>query len=190
MQPDAIQIGPLLISRAVFDALLLLAGVVVGGLMTYLTTRAIENKKWTQQKQDRLQQYRREALGLALEWIPPIEIALYKASSLASRHLKNEASEDEMRKQWPKLLSELARRDLPIRLNVLIPQSIRSQSNAIVRRLDDLHSTALSARPVNKFAGPKWTTLFQATMKEATELQTDFDRLKEELVSEYNKTFK
>lgn len=48
MPPDVVQIGPFIISKVVFYTAVPLISVVMGGLITYLTTRAIENKKWEQ----------------------------------------------------------------------------------------------------------------------------------------------
>ena len=80
-------------SKSILDALLVLASVIIGGMITYLTTRSLENKRWKQQKTDKLQELRREALGLALEWIPPIEIALSQATMTSSGFLQKQVSE-------------------------------------------------------------------------------------------------
>jgi hypothetical protein len=66
MNDELVQIGPFLISRAVFDFLAPLLGVLVGGLITYFTVQAAE-KKWQQQKSDKLQN-RSGAIAETLEW--------------------------------------------------------------------------------------------------------------------------
>lgn len=66
MQTDGTKIGPIELSR-IIDTLLPLIGVVIGGLITYLTTRALESRKWQQEKKDKLRERQREALALALD---------------------------------------------------------------------------------------------------------------------------
>jgi hypothetical protein len=189
MGSEVVQLGPLEMSKAVFDGLFLLGGVVVGGLITYFTTRALENKKWDQQKKDRLQEQRREALGLALEWIPPIEIALTEASLAASRFLKNELSTNDFLKRWPDLLSRLAKRDLPMKLNILLPSSIVSQSYEIVKQLEDLQSFALASKSLSKLRKDEWMKRFHSFSEQVASVSNNFEALKQDLKSEYEKTF-
>ena len=76
MPDDVVQIGPIIISKVVFDVLTIIFSVVVGGLITYLTTRKVEIQKWEQQKKDKRQEQYREAIAKALDWIAPMESAL------------------------------------------------------------------------------------------------------------------
>jgi hypothetical protein len=50
MTPDTVQFGPFVISKVVLDVLAPLVGTVIGGLLTFFSTRAVENRKWEQQK--------------------------------------------------------------------------------------------------------------------------------------------
>ena len=84
MPPEFVQIGPIVISKVVLDVLAPLFGTVIGGFITYFTTRATENRKWKQQKEDQLPEQRREAIALSLEWITPIDLVLYRASTAVS----------------------------------------------------------------------------------------------------------
>ena len=189
MNPETVQIGSLVISKSVFDALMVMSGVVVGGLMTYLTTRSIENKRWEAQKQDRLQEHRRQALGLALEWIPPIELAVENAAMIASDYLDNQTSETEFVKKWPNLLHELAKRDLPMRLNVLVPISIQQQTDAIVDEVRFLQSYTLSVKWTRKAEQTEWLNNIQVFKNRVAELRARLSRLKADLKLEYDKTF-
>ena len=189
MHPDTVQIGSLVISKSIFDALMVMLGVITGGLIAFLTTTAIEKKRWEAQKADRTQEHRREALALALEWIPPIELALEKAVMLASGYLRNETSEKEFSRQWPNLLHELAIRDLPMRLNVLVPDSIQQRTNAIIEELRSLQSFTFSVKPVRNVDQSEWMKRFHAFSDQASKLRNEFTLLKQELISEYKKTF-
>ena len=189
MHPDTVQIGSFVLSKSVFDGLLVMFGVITGGLITYLTTRSNENRRWATQKLDRLQEHRREAFALALEWLPPIELAVEKAAMLASGYLQDEITDNEMSKRWPNILHELAKRDLPMRLNVLLPTSIQQRSDALIDEIIYLQSYALYLKPARKADQAEWTKQFQAFNDRLSEVRTRFSDLKQELKSEYNKTF-
>jgi hypothetical protein len=189
MQSDTVQIGSLVISKSVFDAFIVLASVIVGGLVTYFTTRALENKRWAQQKADRLQDHRREALSLALDWIPPIEIALSRATSLASGYLQGHITEDHLYNHWPNLLSQLAKKDLPMRLNVLLPPSIQRRVNEIIRQLEQLQTFALRSKPATKTAKVEWKNQFGAFTQLAHALTDNFDALNHELLTEHANSY-
>jgi hypothetical protein len=189
MTPDTVQIGPIIISKSVFDALMVLVSVIIGGLVTYFTTQAIEHKKWRERKQDKMQEYRREALALALEWLPPIEIAIYKASVLSSGFLRNELSEDKMRKDWPHLLHDLAMKDLPMRFNVLLPSATQKRIDDIISLIEDLQSFALRTKPVKKMEKEEWMQSLRSIAERTSRLNANSEALNQELKSEYEKTF-
>ncbi|GEM_PF-6001964 len=82
---DSVQIGSLVISRAVFDVLSPLIGVIIGGLVTYFTTRAVEDRKWKREIRYEKQKELREGIAVALEWINPLHNALTRASLMSTR---------------------------------------------------------------------------------------------------------
>lgn len=189
MHPDTVQIGSLVLSKSVFDAFMVMLGVITGGLITYLTTRSMENRRWAAQKIDRLQDQRREALALALEWIPPIELALENAALLATDYLENQTSENDFIRKWPNLLHELAKRDLPMRLNVLLPTSIQQRTDAIIDEIRYLQSYTLSVKPTGKVEQAGWIMQVRALNDRITTVRDAFSKLRQELKSEYDKTF-
>jgi hypothetical protein len=111
MSSDFVQIGSFTVSKVVFDAFIIILSVVTGGIITYLTTRAIENQKWLQQKKDRQQEQYREALALALDWIAPIDTALVRIQSLSGALIGNRITRGEFQERWPDLLNELGHLD-------------------------------------------------------------------------------
>ena len=189
MPNDVVQIGPLIVSRAVLDVAGPLVGVVVGGLVTYLTTRAIESKRWEQQKKDKLAEQRREAIGLALEWLAPIESVLTEASLLASRLIRGTMSEDEFRGRFPDLVALLANKDLPARLRVLLPLDAYSIALQIVREVEDLRAFSLISRPVGTTTAEEWTERLDSVAESLERMQQMLSALERQLTQEYKSTF-
>jgi len=189
MQPEVVQIGPYVVSKIVFEAFALLTSVVIGGLITYLTTRTIENRKWAEHKRDKRQEQRREALAQALEWIPPIHIALTKAQLKVSRFHKKEISRNELIRQWPNLLSELAKKDLPMRLSVLLPRTVNQRVDQILEQLQNLQSFALHSSDTVKPNKDEWIATFNVFVDRNSALQENLNALRRELTSEYERTF-
>jgi hypothetical protein len=146
MPNEVVQIGPIIISKVVFDALIIIFSVIVGGMVTYLTTRFIEVQKWEQQKKDKRQEQYREALGMALDWLAPIESVLTRIESISSSYIANVISKEDFQKRWPDLLSKLAmlEKAIPARLQFLLPSSIFSGLQ-IVRQIDELYYYLLNS---------------------------------------------
>ena len=109
-----------------------LLGVIVGGIITFLTTWTIENQKWKQQKKDKYLQDRREALGMAMDWIDPIDQAINHAISLSSPF---GGKLEEWRQYWPNLQGEIAKIDLRPRHRVLLHEDIYAGARPIIRCL-------------------------------------------------------
>lgn len=133
-------------SKVVFDATVPLVSVVIGGLITYLTTRAMEEKKWKQQKKDKLQEQRLEAIAGALEWIPLIETSVSNASLLCFAYLQKHIGNDEFQREWPKLLSQLAEADLPMRQRLLLPAETHKRVMKIVHQLREFKDSVMLAQ--------------------------------------------
>ncbi len=125
----------------VVQVLIVLVSVITGGLITYLTTRSIENQKWKQQKIDKQQDRYREALELALKWIEPIDFALSRIKSLSSAFINGRVTAGELRKQWPNLLRDLSmiNRTIPARLKVLLPSTLFQPGFLLIEKIDDLY---------------------------------------------------
>ena len=190
MPSEPIQIGPFIISKAALDMIIPLISVVIGGLITYLTTHAMENRKWQHQRRDKMQEQRREAISRVLDdWIDPIHSALTEASLLASGYIRKTISEDVFRKKWPDLLSELAKRDLPRTLIVLLPTDAYELSHQITSKLEELWSFILLSEPVGKTTVEDYWQRLDSVARHIENLQGMLDTLNKELIEEYKKTF-
>jgi hypothetical protein len=122
------------------NTLPLLLGVVVGGLITYLTTHALETQRWKQQKKDKYLEDRREALKLVLDWIDPIDRAINRAAVLANPFRMTFTGGNARRSElkWPDLLTEIAKMDLHPSSRYLLPPGIYSGANIIIAALDEI----------------------------------------------------
>jgi hypothetical protein len=145
-------------------ALFGLAGVLVGGFITYLTTKSVETERWEhqwqleekrwdyqwelegerweQQRKDRLMQDRREALSAVMDWLGPIDNAVNRATMRANPLRQTTPGQDarEWEEGWPNLLNEISKRDLRQSARWLLPPGIYEGANPIIRQIDDVRS--------------------------------------------------
>ena len=139
--------------NAIAPGLPTLLGVIVGGLITYLTTQALETRKWKQQKRDTYLADYRDALKLALDWIDPINRAIDRATQIVLVYEKRvyvpESDPNGLRgdaagpmKYWPDLAKELSTLDLRLASRALLPPGIIQGQNAIVDGLAELGDLA------------------------------------------------
>ena len=194
MPSDTIQIGPLLISGVVFNVITTILSVIVGGLITYFATSNIERRKWEQEKKDKLQEQRRDAIGLALEWVDPINIAVMRASALAMRFMNNTADFEELMDEWPVGLNDnTARVSIPARLRNLIQSQIVEHANEINYQILDLKFVASRANPSLTKSGERqeeYLLNLGKANEQMRKIKQLIDLLQAELVAEYEKTFK
>jgi hypothetical protein len=186
MPPDVVQIGPLVISKAVLDAVAPLLGTLIGGLITYLATRAVEKRKWEQEKRDRLQEHRREAIGLALEWIAPIHSALTQASLCTRSYLLGIIDVTKFMHDWPKLLSALASKDLPARMQVHLPSDAYARGQRIIIGLDRLMTYNLVGRVEDT---DDLKAKFNECFSTLEGLSSELDAMENNLKEEYRRTY-
>ncbi len=66
-------------------ALFGLVGVLVGGLITFLATSAIETRRWQQQMKERRAEDMRASLRKAAEWISTVEFAASRVDAAAGQ---------------------------------------------------------------------------------------------------------
>lgn len=184
--PDTVQIGSFIISKVIIDVFAPLLGTLIGGLITYFSTRAVENRKWEQQKRDRLQEQRREASAIALEWLDPIRNALTKASLISSASLYERRSAEELRKSWPDLLTALSRMDPPTKLQVLLPASTYERGLQIIHGLDELRTFTIFNTPSKP---EDWQVRLEQCTKHIATLQNILSSLEKDLLEEYQQTF-
>jgi hypothetical protein len=188
MPNDLVHIGSFTISQGVLNIIGPLAGTVVGGLITYFVTRAIESQKWKQEKQERLSEIRRQGMGLALDWLDPIELSISRASSQVSSILHGVIEHEEVFETWPNLISQLAKMDIPVKVRVLLPDDIYSRGQAILRELEELRTKAVAGvqeMKIKKTHSPALSDCFDQLKK----LDALLDELRARLIEEYKSTF-
>ena len=168
------------------DTLLPLIGVLIGGLITYLTTRALDGRRWQREKKDRLQERQREALALALDWLAPIEAAWIRASGSALSLIHGRISEDEFLNRWPDLLSALSKRDIPAPLRVLLPHTAYEKGFEIIEHLDALNDFSLAAQARD---GKSILETCDQFVQHEKQFKQTLKMLEQELVEAYKKTF-
>lgn len=191
MSNDFVQIGSFAVSKVVFDVFTIIFSVIIGGLITYLTTRAIENQKWEQQKKDKQQEHYRDALALALDWIAPIDTSLIRIESLSSAFIWHRITRDKFQEQWPHLLSDLSSLDrtIPAKLKVLLPIDVYDGLK-IVNSIDELYTFLLfTEQPVQKSDDNLMERLKNASAQidAIKKLSEDYKNM---LIEEYKNTYK
>jgi len=186
MPPDTVQIGNFVFSRIFLDLTIPLLSVIVGGLITYFTTRALEHHRWQVEQKVELIKRKREALGQALVWADIVDRDITKATLLAGNFIEGMIGEDEFRQGWPNLLSELAAKDLPPNLGVLLPDDAYRMGQQIVRQLNNLYVLSLHARGTKS---KKWAKYHSKFLDLSTSLHDQVRRFRELLKVEYLKTF-
>ena len=186
MPSDTIRLGNFVFSRVFLDALIPLISVIVGGLITYFTTQALERRRWKEQQKTRLLERKREALEKALLWIDIVERDVTAATLVAGNYIDGRIDESEFRKRWPRLLTKLAETDLPPHLGILLPANTYKLGLQIVRQLDELYSLSLEARDTKS---GQWQKYHQTYLDITVKLYDQAKIYRELLTKEYLKTF-
>src|SRR5437660_3632768 len=189
MEPELVRIGGFEISKVVFETAALLTSVIIGGLISYLTTWAADKRKWRQHQKDKHLEQQREALALTLEWIQPIQSVLMSNFSIATALIRGDVDRHEFKEQWPafKQSIDLMGEDIPSRLQVHIPPKVYKKRNDVLRQLEELRSYILLSSPMS-FENVE-ERLSEFLQREAT-VEQSFAALKQELKEEYEKTFR
>jgi hypothetical protein len=191
MSNDFIQIGSIIISKVVFDAFTIILSVVIGGLITYFTTRTIENQKWEQQKKDKQKEHYREALALTLDWIAPIDTALIHIESLSSAFIWHRVTRDEFQERWPHLLNDLSRldREIPARLKILLPLDVYDGLK-IVNNIEELYTYLLSTEPPTQKSDDSLIERLKNASDQIVVIKQLSKDYKNMLIKEYKNTYK
>lgn len=183
MPADQVQIGSFIISKVVLDIIAPLIGTIIGGLISYFSIVSSENRKIKQQKQNIIQEQKREAIKIALQWIDPINNAITRVSLQANPYYPNQANTD----GWPNLLNQLKKYDVPRHLLVFLPEEAYKKSFAIIRLLDDLrHSVLFIQEPSTE---EDRRNFFNTASSILDTLRNNFEELSKMLEDEYRKTF-
>lgn len=188
MPNDLVHIGSFTISQGVLNLIGPLAGTIVGGLITYFVTRAIESQKWKQEKQERLSEIRRQGIALALDWLDPIDLSISRVSSRVSSILHGAIEHEEIFETWPNLISQLAKMDIPVKVRVLLPDDIYPRGQQIFRELEELRTKAVEAAQemkIKKTPSPALADCIDRLKK----LDALLNELRMMLIEEYKSTF-
>ena len=187
MPPDTVQIGRFVFSRILLDMTIPLLSVIVGGLITYFTTRALGHAQWKKEQRAELIKRKREALERALVWADIVDRGVNRATLLAGNFASGMIDEDHFRQRWPDLLGKLAETDVPPHLNVLLPREAIVLGLKVVRQLDELYALSLHAR--GSKSREEWEQLYSKTITLSVDLQKQVASFRAFLTQEYVRTF-
>lgn len=115
-----------------------LLGALIGALIASLTAWNIERQRWRHERREKLSSLQREALAAALEWVEPMRNAETRASSLVMSALHGNFNHEKFLEEFPYLLGELVKKDLPANQRAVLPDKIYERGHKIVRDLDEL----------------------------------------------------
>ncbi len=115
-----------------------LLAVIVGGLLTSMTTFVIERQKWKRERRNKLDELRRDAVAAALEWISPMRTAEYAASSLVMAAIQGDFEHERFMVDYPNLVLELAKSDLTGVQRASLPSDFYARGHEIIRDLEKL----------------------------------------------------
>ena len=162
MDEELVQIGNFLLSKSVLDILIPLIsglfGTILGGLISFSSVRASDNRRWEQEKKDRLSAERREATAMALEWFDPFRDAITKANLMTGTYLQGMIDLDDLRTQWPDLLKHPGLRDPPARLQVWLRPDVYQGALSIV---SDLNNFVFNISSFPATSGDEWRKRFE-----------------------------
>jgi len=115
-----------------------LLGAILGGLISVLSTWALERQRWRRDRREKLEALRRDALLASLEWIEPMRNAESLASSLVMAAIQGDVDNEQFLKEFPCLISDLAKKDLSANLRAVLPQDAYERGHEIVREIEEL----------------------------------------------------
>jgi hypothetical protein len=165
-----------------------LLGVAVGGLITFITMLTVEHKKWQQERKEKLLSLKREALAAALEWIVPMRNAEIRASSLLMAAIHGTIDDERFLKEFPYLLGELVKKDLPANQRAVLPDDVYSRGHRIVRELDEICYLGVKYGQEARIKG-KPLAGFQECSAKLNAISQQINDLETELGKEFRSTF-
>ena len=184
MDPDTLQIGSLIISKTIIDIFAPMLGTIIGGLISYFSIKSIEERKIKQQKLNDFQDQKREAIKIALQWLDHIHNAITKVSLQSHPYQPNLANTN----NWPDLLKELTKYDVPRHLSILLPADSYKKSNIIIGLIEELRvKIILESKTKNPDELKEFT---KETIDTINLMQMNLDELLNVLESEYINSFK
>ncbi|SRR6266851_1483059 len=121
-----------------------LLSLIVAALLGGLATHFFERQRWQRSRQDKFDEARRQAIEAALTWLDPITSAVGGAESCAFQLLSGTKDEQQFRQSYPRLLTQLAKLDIPPHQRLLLPSGTYEAGILIERALDNFKSDALT----------------------------------------------
>ncbi|AZT83278.1 hypothetical protein EHN06_06790 [Marinobacter sp. NP-4(2019)] len=161
-----------------------LLAVIVGGLLTSITTFFIERQKWKRERRNKLDELRRDAVAAALEWISPMRSAEYAASSIVMAALQGDFEHERFMNDYPNLVLELAKSDLTGVQRASLPSDFYARGHEIIRDLEKLRFLGVKCGQEVKIGRSD-----PQGYKECTETMTRISTAIEELESELKRFF-
>jgi hypothetical protein len=180
---DNKNLGGVKMSEELISKLLTMAGpllgALVGGLIASLTAWSVERQRWRHERQEKLLGLRREALTAALEWIEPMRNAETRASFLVMAAIRGDFDHDQFLKEFPYLLGELVKKDLPANQRAVLPDNIYERGHQIVRDMEQLsylgvqfgQKATVMGKPMAGFR--ECSNKLETIRQQITELETD-----------------
>lgn len=120
-----------------------LVGVVIGGVISALTTYLLDRRRWRRSRQDKKDEVRRQAIESAFAWLDPMYSALMNAEVRAYKLLNPGGDDEEFRDTYPDLIHTLAKLDLPAHHRLLLPPGTYASGKSINREFDEFKYGAL-----------------------------------------------
>ena len=156
-----------------------LLGALIGGLIAYLTARCVESQRWRHERQEKLSGLQRDAMAAALEWIEPMRNAEIRATSLVMAAIRGDFDHEKFLKEFPYLLGELVKKDLPADQLAVLPDNIYERGHRIVRDMNQLiylgvkfgQESTVMDKPMAGFQ--ECSNKLDTIRKQISELETD-----------------
>ncbi|MGE5599798.1 MAG: hypothetical protein ACM3XS_10495 [Bacteroidota bacterium] len=174
---ETVRIGPLAVSKSFLDALMPLIGALVGGIITYATTVALESRRHQRERLDKLNEDRRAGVAQALTWLDPVADALEAAAlSETGTDCLPEGYRIRFRRSFPELICELAEMPLSPLLRVHLPRDCYTALYKAKCDLGRLKRLCLAAQPSLDECLREGARIYQELLMIRSELEEEWRR--------------
>lgn len=184
MQIDAVQIGPFVISKVAFDALMPLIYLFIGGFMTFLATNFSERIKWRKERKEEFIKESRLAMVSAFSMLEEFR----KVNRKLDKVLAMLFYENKKLETFPVITSgEFKKIELPKQEFLLLPSEAQQIIQHILRaiyRIDEDIDIYVKYVSAEKFY--EWKLKIQ---EQVDDLERMIRELEELLSFEYKKTY-
>lgn len=184
MEKQCVQFGQYILSTDLLNIIFPLIGTIIGGVISFYSIKAIENRKWKQQKIEKYQEEYREAIASTLEWIDPFNDAIDEAQMVVADYVMGRRCAEEYVFAWPKILGHPAIKDPPKRLRILLPEKIYPKFMSILNSLERVETLPLRGMRGTEEFGYNYLQ----TRDKLNQLQQELNDLEKDLIREYKKS--